>query len=235
MTEMERSVASYLQKFISNSQNLIHLDLSDTGLTAKMLKRIGQAINSSASLLSIHLSGNPGVTREHTEKLRSTIAATYETALSHQTFSQFLPDGAQHKEDKQVNYSQLFHLKQLNQQKMTEMPFEDGSLSNKNSRNLIFTRIIGHTMDMPGFSEWHMHTEHSKECWVCDRKIYTFFFWSPTFAEIESQKIALTPKEEEIIRNKIFMNRETNLERQANRTTVDERLATPVKTKTQFD
>ena len=40
---------------------------------------------------------------------------------------------------------------------MTEIQYEDGSLSNKTNRNLIFTRVIGHKMDIPGSSEWHMY------------------------------------------------------------------------------
>ena len=111
------------------------------------------------------------------------------------------------------------------------MPYEDGSLSNKTNRNLIFTRVIGHSLDIPGSSEWHMHTQHNKQCWVCDRKAYTFFFWSPLFAEYEAPKAALTEREQARIKSHIFMNRETNLERQSCRSLLDERLSTPPKTK----
>ena len=66
------------------------------------------------------------------------------------------------KEEQKINYANLFHSKQLHQQKMCEMPFEDGSLNNRINRSLIFTRVIGHKIDIPGSLEWHMHSEHNK-------------------------------------------------------------------------
>ena len=76
-----------------------------------------------------------------------------------------------------------------------------------------------------------MHNGCNRQCWVCERKVYTFFFWSPLYAEFERRRIALTEGEEEIIKAHIFTNRDTNLERQSNRSVIDERLATPPKKK----
>ena len=104
-----------------------------------MLKHLGKAINTSASLLSIHLSGNPGVRDEPVKKLAAIISATHEKQLAYKTFDQFLCDKMK-KETQPINYANMFHLKHLQQEKMTEMPFEDGILSNKIDRNLIFTR-----------------------------------------------------------------------------------------------
>ena len=58
-----------------------------------MMTKLARAINTSASLLSIHLGGNPGVRDEPVQKLALAIAATHEKPLTHQTFSQFLPGG----------------------------------------------------------------------------------------------------------------------------------------------
>jgi len=48
-------------KMIKYNKNIIHLDLSSTGLTELMLRTIGCALRRSKSLLALHLSGNPGV------------------------------------------------------------------------------------------------------------------------------------------------------------------------------
>ena len=77
--------------------------------------------------------------------------------------------------------------------------------------------MIGHKLDMPGAIEWQMHRQKNQECWVCDKKIYTFFFWSPLYAEMAATSVDLTPEEEHLVKSAVFMNRETNLERQSNR------------------
>ena len=51
-----------LERFIKRNKNLIHLDLSQTNLTELMLWRIGSALSRAKSLVSIHFSGNQGIT-----------------------------------------------------------------------------------------------------------------------------------------------------------------------------
>ena len=43
----------------------MHLDLSCTGLSPLIVKEIGDALRRARSLLSIHLSDNPGLTKEN--------------------------------------------------------------------------------------------------------------------------------------------------------------------------
>jgi hypothetical protein len=42
----------------------MHLDLSNTGLTSKMMYRVVKAIKSSQSLMGVHLSGNEGLNED---------------------------------------------------------------------------------------------------------------------------------------------------------------------------
>ena len=112
MTDEEKTVGKFLAKFISCNRSLLHLDLSDTGITSLMLVRLGNAINASPSLLAIHLSGNPGVLEDPVQKLAAKINATHEKAVDKQTFNQFLNDKGD-RYDKTINYSNLFHQKQL--------------------------------------------------------------------------------------------------------------------------
>ena len=107
----------------------------------------------------------------------------------------------------------MFNYKQQLLQKQTEVHCDDGRCTNKLKRNLTFTRVIGHELDIPGAVEWQMYREKNEECWVCDRKIYTIFFWSPLYAGLAGKSVELTSEEEKAIKSAIFMNRDTNLER----------------------
>ena len=48
--------------FIKRNRSLLHLDLSETNLTEFMLWNIGSSLSRAKSLISIHLSGNQGIT-----------------------------------------------------------------------------------------------------------------------------------------------------------------------------
>jgi hypothetical protein len=50
--------------FIKYNFKLLHFDLSNTGLSKAMLEQFGPALRKSRSLLSLHLSGNPGIDLE---------------------------------------------------------------------------------------------------------------------------------------------------------------------------
>ena len=49
---------------LKRNKELVHIDLSSTGLTGVMLKNIGTCLRRSMSLCSIHLSDNPGLSEE---------------------------------------------------------------------------------------------------------------------------------------------------------------------------
>jgi hypothetical protein len=55
--------------FIKYNKTLIHFDLSSTGLNEGMVMHIGTALRRAKSLVSMHLSGNPGVTAQMKEYL----------------------------------------------------------------------------------------------------------------------------------------------------------------------
>ena len=55
---------------IKRNKELLHLDLSQTNLTEYMLWHIGKALTRARSVISLHLSGNQGVTPTLIEQLR---------------------------------------------------------------------------------------------------------------------------------------------------------------------
>ena len=60
-SDPESLIANHLIKFIKYNKNLLHLDLTQTGLNEKILWSFGTGLRRAKSLLSIHLTGNPGV------------------------------------------------------------------------------------------------------------------------------------------------------------------------------
>lgn len=81
---------------------------------------------------------------------------------------------------------------------------------------------------MPGQSDWQISRESSQECWVCDRKQFVFFFWSPEFGELDRDKVAwLTSDDKAKIMESVFMDRDTNNLREARRMKISEELHTP--------
>ena len=74
------------------------------------------------------------------------------------------------------------------------MPFDDAKVSRDLKRHFIVQRVLGHEIDMPGTVNWQINKESAQQCWVCERKQYTFFFWSPEYGLFETKKLDwLTP------------------------------------------
>ena len=44
---------------------------------------------------------------------------------------------------------------------------------------MIFTRVLGHKLDMPGSGQWKLIKDKREECWVCDQEVYGLVFWDP--------------------------------------------------------
>ena len=69
LTSNAQFVVDCICTIIKYNPNLIHLDLSNTGLTEPMMWHFGQALRRAKSLRSIHLCGNVGITDELVEYL----------------------------------------------------------------------------------------------------------------------------------------------------------------------
>lgn len=54
--------------------------------------------------------------------------------------------------------------------------------------------------DIPGSQEWQLYTDSHSDCYICDRRIYTLFLWSPTCEmPIGIKNLKLTRKEFQVI------------------------------------
>ena len=62
------------------------MDMSDCGLTEAMIMMLVENLDDNPSLLSLHLTGNPGLKDPVIEEIQKKLKATYETPILKQTF-----------------------------------------------------------------------------------------------------------------------------------------------------
>jgi len=77
-------------------------------------------------------------------------------------------------------------------------------------RHFILTRKINHNLEIPGSAEWYLYKDKCSSCYICDRKIYTVFFWSPTIGRIEGYDTGLSSEDQYKIAKIILKDREIN-------------------------
>ena len=73
MKDLNNETLKNLTRFIKRNGSLIHLDLTQTNLTEYMLWKIGESLARAKSLVSIHLSGNQGITPAYKKHIFSRI------------------------------------------------------------------------------------------------------------------------------------------------------------------
>ena len=62
MSEEARNSLENLCLFITKNKNLIHLDISNAGLTERQITFFGKVLRRAKQICSLHLSGNLGIT-----------------------------------------------------------------------------------------------------------------------------------------------------------------------------
>ena len=120
-------------------------------------------------------------------------------------------------------------------EKEAVIPVDDAKMDRDHKRHFLVTRVLGHELDMPGSSEWQVSNVSAQQCWFCDRKQFTFFFWSPEFGMHDMKKLDwLTPQDKDKIIKTVFIDRDTNNLRTTRRSTINKAFLTP-RRKTKFD
>ena len=72
-------------------------------------------------------------------------------------------------------------------------------------RQLILTRVLGHNIEMPGAETWQI-VRRSSDCWICNRNIFTLFFWSPEIGRVDGEEIGLKAAEKMKLAEYILKN-----------------------------
>eukprot|EP00347_Sterkiella_histriomuscorum_P014450 403360819 len=171
-TDVNTKIMISLSNFIKYNKNLLHLDISNTGMTQPMLWSLGTALRRSRSLVSIHLSGNPGVTEQLKEYLHQRSPR-----------QQYIEEGVQ--------------LKQVFQQKKQQNThFEQDNQAQSENKKLIIQRFLGHKRDIKLSGQWQMLTDPLHDhCWVCDKWTYSLIFWTTQYGYDQSVEVDMLEKE----------------------------------------
>lgn len=183
-----------LRALIKYNKRLMHLNLTNTGLTEYMIVQIGHSIRRAKSLNSVHLCSNPGSTTRVKEFLHKRVKCVpFEDQVKFQV-SEIINDLTNQKTLKQLQQQlesareaegdrpvarETIKVKQNLERKriysLVNEFAEDAALESK----LILTRVLGHRFDMPGSGQWRLLKEKHEDCWVCEQDVYGLIFWDP--------------------------------------------------------
>ena len=97
-------------------------------------------------------------------------------------------------------------------------------MTNVQTRQFILTRKLGHEVEIVGSQHWQVHKESWDQCYVCDRKIYSVFFWSPQLGKIEGAELELSQDEKYRIARYVLSDRQINHQRMQKNLTLDQSL-----------
>jgi len=171
--------------FIKYNKNLLHLDLSYCRLSRHVIHELGTPLRRAKALLCIHLSGNDIEEEKAYLKERIKCKTSSEQADGqHTQYSQeegkerqlrntasqyFLPAMQSPRESLLVEGLQLKNIMKKKKVRASLDPVETFD-----SGKLIFSRVLGHFTDLPGSGQW----VDAPQCWICEKWIYSFIFWS---------------------------------------------------------
>ena len=176
MSENMAMVAESLLRFVRVDKRLIHLDLTQTNLSEQMILHIIQGIRKSKSLMAVHFSGNPGVTKHLKEEAKSILKAKIVVARPALNLQRCLSQ-ATLKSYQRLFIQESVKIKQLNNLKRI---VQNGSTDDKffsPDQKLIFSRYLMHSKEIPLSGQWRIITEKKDHCWICDKQVKGYIFW----------------------------------------------------------
>ena len=244
MSRNERMATEDLCKFIRKNRELIHVDLSYAGLSEVQLWYFGRVMRRAKSVRSLHLTGNRKIDKESiTPRLTKYLHARAHCSPESDLYANLidfskLPStlkmrsimleeqkqtGVERKLGKEAQrmLAEARKIKHIHYHKKVESKHEDSL--DPQEKTLIFSRKLGHKIDIPGSGQWKMVTGETKrdnECWVCDRQVYTLIFWNELIGAAEMSNFSMEDKNYIIDYIKKFEN--LNAGKQSNFPTQDE-------------
>ena len=169
----------------------MHLNLTCTNLSEKVLLKLLSKIQKAESLQGIHLSGNPGVTENLKRKAIKTLGIEKRTPRPKLELSKVLePATMTTLTDTFIRESvKIKHInsgKRIVQNGATDDKFF-GATERKDKRlnidtKMILQRYMYHEIEIPGSDRWRLLTEKSEHCWLCDCETKGYVFWTPGMA-----------------------------------------------------
>lgn len=138
-----------LGTFMKHNSKLLHLNLSQTNLSRRMLEMIGPILRKARSMLALHLSGNPGVGQGLKDALHTRahcappVEHVHFELLDRTKIGKGLRSEGPSLLKSGLKLRRFMHDKARRQDgQLPEFGFQDNKL--------VFQRVIGHKPDVPG-------------------------------------------------------------------------------------
>jgi len=206
LDEDEQEILQNLGKFIKHNNSLLQLDLSHTQLRANLLRELVTCLRRAQSLLTLDISGNPGVSDELRAYLERRLHCKQDPLdLERLNYVQAditdvnkAYDERNNKNEKILDSMEVRSIREVTSTKFTNR------LTNvrtyQANENLIYQRILGHKEDMPGSGQWIETSTATAppdllNDWITNKGIYTLVFWSKKLAKEVRMKAQYTEKE----------------------------------------
>ena len=192
LTEDEEQIIENLGKFIKYNKQLLYLNLSHTQIGTNLLKRIVICLRRAMSLLVLDISGNIGITDQLREYLSGRIRCrqnpldverlNYVQEVINMINKSY--DNQEIKKEKILKSMQMRSIKQV--ANLTQIDKLNQIRTFQPNENLIYQRVLGHKLDMPGSGQWRETSAQTTPAdqigdWITDKNIYTLIFWSKNF------------------------------------------------------
>ena len=206
LDEDEQEILQNLGKFIKHNSSLLQLDLSHTQLRANLLRELVTCLRRAQSLLTLDISGNPGVSDELRAYLERRVHCRpdpldlerlcYVQADMNDVNKAY--DEKNNKNEKILDSMEVRNIREVTSTKFTNR------LTNvrtyQANENLIYQRILGHKDDMPGSGQWIETSTATAppellNDWITNKSIYTLVFWSKNLAKEATARAQYSRKE----------------------------------------
>jgi len=151
--EHELFVTDCLTRFIKYNPQLLHLDLTGTGLTEYCVKMIGKALRKSRSLIGLHLSENPGLNVETRQYLFNRVKCKQSDFSKHSCLHIAKLEDKIKNNNAAINHRMFqdsIKLREINERKRAIKKKAIVSLEKEDDRMCTIARFNGHKGEMPG-------------------------------------------------------------------------------------
>ena len=147
-------ISHLIGKIIKHSRTMQHINLTSTGLGTYIIREIGVNMRKSRALMSIHLSGNPGLTRQNMKIFTEGLKVRKDENIDRFIRIDKIVKQAMKEENKQTQMMDAIKAKGSRGHDLTiNKTKKEPTMSP--SDKLILQRFLGHAHEWPGSAQWY--------------------------------------------------------------------------------
>ena len=210
MEEEEIKVLKYLNRILTNNDELQHLDLTNTGLGEEVIVKLCERAKRSKRLQSLHFCGNPGLTSRTLRKVLQIFnlpgSIPTEENLNDETnqggnrgkkknsLVTFLP------KPKAASLPPALREKLASEGRELKAIKEKLSLARRGreltaadsvtDQRLIIWRILGFQKACPGVEKWRVSLDSDAQCWICECWRFSVLLLSKQIVDYGKEEMA---------------------------------------------